>query len=222
MKRIKTECPVYINCLLLLLICFFKPAPVLSQKNKEKYVSPVFGNDKEKKDKNRSFSIGYKGCLEAGVAANDLDYKKIQFGGGFTSHGVFLLNTIFLGLGVGIDNYDSLIMRPIAADLRVLVSSPNKSTKGTENSQQSYKPRKTNLFLFFTCGKSRTINGPLDYKPQGYMFHGGFGLLMGTQKYARATLTLGYKYQELKGVPNVNAVNNTQSIHLRLGVEFKS
>lgn len=216
MRKINTISSARIVCWTGLLFFMLIGIPLLAQKKKD-YISPLAEKSKKKPKKERTYAIGYRGFLEAGAVAEDFNFDRIHFGGGFTSHGIYL-NNASIGLGFGIDKYDSLIMRPIAVDCRFMVGNQNIYDKETGVSQ----PKKSNFFLFFSTGSAVAIGGAATSDPKGLFFQGGMGFLLGTQKDVRATLMLSYKYQELKDSINPPPQPDIQSLNLRLGIQYKS
>ena len=179
----------------------------------EKYKSPIFSKE-QKEENEKSYEFGYKGFLESGIVFKEMKFNKAQFGGGFTSHGVYL-NNIYLGLGIGLDRYDSLWFRPIVLDARFTLSG---SKKSSEDGTVTY--RKTSSFLMFNIGKTQTINSDINQNLKGWVFNAGLGLLIGKQKDVRSTLYLMYRYQGLG--KSSNTPLGAESLHIRLGVEFKT
>ncbi len=167
---------------------------------------------KEKKEKPpKASNLTYQGNLDFGVVSNDYTFKEVSFGGLHTAHGINFKNG-FLGLGAGIDRYDSLLMTTIGLDTRFTFSSytwdPTLSTG---------KPSWVNLFVFLNIGLTHSIRNSIVPAQKGYLFNPGLGFLFGSSRDARMSLAFGYKFHEFKDYQNYSSL---ETFHLRLGVEF--
>lgn len=178
---------------LIIFSILFNPYWLSGQDEKgDSYKSPIFSKNGSSRSE-KSFKLGYKGFLESGIVFKDLEFSKVQFGGGFTSHGVYL-NNIYLGLGVGLDRYDSLWLRPIVIDARFTL---NGSKNTPEDGPEIATNKKTNSFLMFNIGKNQTISSNISPPLKGWVFNAGIGLIIGKQKDVRSTLYIFYRYQDL-------------------------
>ena len=176
------------------------------------YVSPFDEKSQSEKEKK---SVGYKFFLEGGIMAPEFNFDSTK-SNLFTSHGIYIDN-LFLGIGAGLDRYDTLSIIPIVLDSRFIFTGKPKSS----SSKQEKKANGFNILLYFSGGVSKLINDEEGFFNNKFTFQGGLGFLIGVQDDIRLIITGGYKRQF---IPDsfLTYDNEIESLIIRLGIEFKT